>query len=149
MKTLTEFSTLILRRAAAARAARAGEALEGDALIAAIAGDLALPEDRVRRLIEALDVVGDVEKVRLVRVFQGEKGPIGATSVGEFHYVVDRLAAPERRRRDDRGTVAPAVLVEVDDPVDVRALGVLVDAAVLSIASSAVNRPGFAGGSVS
>jgi len=107
MKTLTEFSLVVLRRAAAARTARAGEGLEGDALITAMAGDLGLPEDRARRLVEALDVVGaGLDKVRLVRVFQGEKGPPGAASVGEFHYAVDRAQAPDsgkRRGRDDRG----------------------------------------------
>ena len=105
MKTLTEFSTVVLRRAAQARAARSGEGLEGDALAAAIAGDLSIQEDRAKRLVEALDVIGaGVEQVRLVRVFQGEKGPIGAASVGEFHYAIDRAQAlgSKRRDRDDR-----------------------------------------------
>jgi hypothetical protein len=105
MKTLTEFSLVVLRRAAAARAARTAEGLEGDALIAAIAGDLSLQEDRAKRLVEALDVVGaGLDKVRLVRVFQGEKGPPGSTAVGEFHYAVDRAVVEQKRRgRDDRG----------------------------------------------
>src|SRR5688500_1890648 len=104
MKTLTEFSLVVLRRAAAARAARTGEGLEGDALIAAIAADLSLQEDRAKRLVEALDVVGaGLDKVRLVRVFQGEQGPPGSTAVGEFHYAIDRAQGPEtkRRGRDD------------------------------------------------
>ena len=105
MKTLTEFSLVVLRRAAAARAARTAEGLEGDALIAAIAGDLSLQEDRAKRLVEALDVVGaGLDKVRLVRVFQGEKGPPGSTAIGEFHYAVDRAQQEQKRRgRDDRG----------------------------------------------
>jgi len=107
MKTLTEFSSLVLRRAQAARAAKAAEGLEGDALAEALAGELGVATDRASRLIEALDIVGaNLDAVRLVRVFQGETGPAGATSVGEFHYAVDRVAkAPSGRRdrRDDRG----------------------------------------------
>jgi hypothetical protein len=105
MKTLTEFSTLLLRRAAAARTAKAAEGLEGEALAEGIAGEIAVPADRAQRLIEALDIVGaDIESVRLVRVFQGEKGPAGSTAVGEHHYAVDRVARPSQggRGRDDR-----------------------------------------------
>jgi hypothetical protein len=106
MKTLTEFSTLTLRRAAQARAQKAAEGLEGDALHEALAQALGVPADRAARLVEALGVTGeDLDSVRLVRVFQGEKGPQGAASVGEFHYVVDRVARQGggRGRRDDRG----------------------------------------------
>jgi hypothetical protein len=105
MKTLTEFSTLTLRRAAQARAQKVAEGLEGDALNEALAQALGVPADRAARLVEALGVTGeDLDSVRLVRVFQGETGPQGATSVGEFHYVVDRVARPSsgRGRRDDR-----------------------------------------------
>src|SRR5262249_20722944 len=63
--------------------------------------------DRAQRLIEALDVVGTgLDHVRLVRVFQGEAGPPGATSIGEFHYAVDRVSRPggdRRGRGGDRG----------------------------------------------
>src|ERR1041385_3336214 len=103
MKTLTEFSTLVLRKAADARAAAAGA--EGDALNEAVAAALGVQPDRAARLLEALDVAGDLDTVRLVRVFQGETGPHGSVSRGEFHYAVDRVAAqaPRRRGRDDRG----------------------------------------------
>jgi hypothetical protein len=107
MKTLTEFSPLVLRRAAAARTTHSS--LEGDALHEAIATTLSVPNERAARLIEALDVVGgDIDRIRLVRVFQGEKGPHGAVSKGEFHYAVDRLpgakaARAEGGRGDKRG----------------------------------------------
>src|SRR5689334_12297535 len=171
MKTLTEFSTLTLRKAAAARsAARSGRTVtagelaqaasddaaakaeaakaeaeggddtaapEGDApaeaaadapaeaaaesteapaaeakpaepdpAIGAVAEALGLQPERAARLLEALYVVGgSIDQVRLVRVFQGEKGPHGAVTRGEFHYVVDRVARKGRGgdRRDDRG----------------------------------------------
>ncbi|MBK7538321.1 MAG: hypothetical protein IPI49_23740 [Myxococcales bacterium] len=70
MKTFTEFSTLVLRRAAAAKAASAS--LEGDALAEAMAAALGVATDRVARLLEALRIVGDnLDAVRLVRVYQG------------------------------------------------------------------------------
>lgn len=104
MKTFTEFSTLVLRRAAAAKAANAS--LEGDALVEALAAALGAPADRVPRLLEALEIVGDnLENFRLVRVYQGETGPHGSVSRGEFHYALDRVVAPgggRRERRDDR-----------------------------------------------
>jgi hypothetical protein len=158
MKTLTEFSTLTLRKAAEARAAlataqpatttpppappdseppaegveaptaeaseeataEAADAAEApaeaaaeqaqpatpedDPAVQALASALAVQPDRAARLIEALDIVGNrIDQVRLVRVFQGEKGPHGAISRGEFHYVVDRVAAPSRGRDDRRG----------------------------------------------
>ncbi|HWU88339.1 MAG TPA: hypothetical protein VN253_13730, partial [Kofleriaceae bacterium] len=79
-----------------------------DPAIDAVAAALGVQPDRAARLIEALDIVGSsIDQVRLVRVFQGEQGPHGAISRGEFHYVVDRVAGPPRRRdrggRDDRG----------------------------------------------
>jgi hypothetical protein len=103
MKTLTEFSTLVLRKAADARAAAAGA--EGDALNEAVATALGVQPDRAARLLEAVDLAGDLDTVRLVRVYQGETGPHGSVSRGEFHYAVDRVAAqaPRRRGRDDRG----------------------------------------------
>ena len=143
MKTLTEFSTLTLRKAAEARAAyrqtapapaveapaaaaeapaegAAEGAAEGDAEAApapaadpaaeAVAAALGVPSDRAARLLEALDIVGgNLDQVRLVRVFQGETGPHGAVARGEFHYVIDRVAGAKRggggrdERRGDRG----------------------------------------------
>jgi len=134
MKTLTEFSTLTLRKAAAARAAAGGanagapaaelddamdasdSAAEGppgdataappeatpepavdapaegeapasdapveqkpDPVIDAVAASLGVATDKAARLLEALDIVGNrIDEVRLVRVFQGEKGPYGS-----------------------------------------------------------------------
>lgn len=104
MKTFTEFSTLVLRRAAAAKAANAS--LEGDALVEALATALGTPADRVPRLLEALEIVGEnLDAVRLVRVYQGETGPHGAVSRGEFHYALDRVAGTGGGRGDrgDRG----------------------------------------------
>ncbi|HLL24833.1 MAG TPA: hypothetical protein VK427_22020, partial [Kofleriaceae bacterium] len=169
MKTLTEFSTLTLRKAAEARAAvsgaaapspapaadaaspdseaaaaegaseadgggsgaiegdeggeagegiadaagsegeaQSGEAVpatsESDPVVQALATQLGVQPDRAARLMEALDIVGNrIDQVRLVRVFQGEAGPHGAVSRGEFHYVIDRVAGPSRGgSRDDR-----------------------------------------------
>lgn len=148
MKTLTEFSPLVLRRAAdalaKARAAHprtepaAGEAPASapapsepaaeapaeaaagepageapaeapaeaapsgpDPVVEAVAADLGVQADRAARLVEALDIIGDrIDQVRLVRVYQGEKGPTNSLARGEFHYVIDRVAAPPRRGRD-------------------------------------------------
>jgi hypothetical protein len=176
MKTLTEFSTLTLRKAAAARAAAGGanagapaaelddamdasdEAADGqvqasaegappepsteaaaeatgdseaatseaaaseaaaseavpvtdtpveqkpDPIVDAVAAALSVQADRAARMIEALDIVGNrLDEVRLVRVFQGEKGPHGSIARGEFHYAIDRVASARRRGgRDDR-----------------------------------------------
>lgn len=102
MKTLTEFSTVMLRRGAAVRSAKTTEGVAPEGLAEAIASEMSVTPERAQRLIEALDLVGDVEKVRLVRVFQGEKGPPGATSVGEFHYAVDRVAQAGGGRRGGR-----------------------------------------------
>src|SRR5262245_59514110 len=87
----------------AAEATQAPPAVE-DPAIAAIATALGVQPDRAARLIEALDIIGDrLDEVRLVRVFQGEKGPHGAVSRGEFHYVIDRVAGGPRMRDDRRG----------------------------------------------
>jgi hypothetical protein len=73
-------------------------------MIGVVAAALSVQPDRAARLLEALDIIGgSLDQVRLVRVFQGEQGPHGAVSRGEFHYVIDRVAGPPRRRRDDRG----------------------------------------------
>lgn len=174
MKTLTEFSTLMLRKAAAARAtvptahasarhnepsvadatdqpaaveptpdpaAEAGAEAEieaasepaadaavdaavdaaqastpedegsrdpmSDPAVAAVAAACGVQPDRAARLLEALDIInpdapGAIDRVRLVRVYQGEKGPHNAVSRGEFHYVVDKVAAPARDRRNGK-----------------------------------------------
>ena len=160
MKTLTEFSALVLRKAAearasaaSARAAKAGDVAEAPALdaaaaaeaeappaeaepapaeaapaeaeaapapaegeapaeppppqqppdpvIDAVAAALSVQPDRAARMLEALDIVGDdLDRVRLVRVYQGETGPHGSVSRGEFHYSIDRVAGQQRRGRD-------------------------------------------------
>ena len=103
MKTLTEFSVVMLQRGAAARTAKTAEGIAAEAMAEAVATALGLPAERAQRLLEALDVVGgDLDKIRLVRVFQGEKGPVGATSVGEFHYALDRVVAGGGKRGGDR-----------------------------------------------
>lgn len=104
MKTLTEFSVLFLQKAAAALKARAAETLEGDALRDALAADLACTPERAAHVISAVGAVGErMDGVRLVRVYQGEKAPFGAVSHGEFHFVVDRVAAPKKERPRDEG----------------------------------------------
>src|SRR3569833_234405 len=79
---------------------------EDDPVVKAVSEAVGVQPDRAQRLIEALDIIGDrFDQVRLVRVFQGEKGPHGAVTRGEFHYVIDRVAGSQRRRddrRDDR-----------------------------------------------
>jgi len=66
---------------------------------------LGIKEDRLARLMEALDVIRDrAENVRLVRVMSGEDPPPGAKKQGDFYYLVDLLPRPEQRRdRDGRG----------------------------------------------
>lgn len=103
MRTLTEFSGVVARRALEVRAAKAAEGLEGEALAEAIGAEVGVSGDRLARLVELVDLAGDkLGNVRLVRVFQGETAPSGAMSVGEFHYVLDRMAAPPRPDRGDR-----------------------------------------------
>ncbi|HEU5059697.1 MAG TPA: hypothetical protein VFU21_24365 [Kofleriaceae bacterium] len=95
---------MVARRALEVRAAKAAEGLEGDALSEAIGAEVGVSGDRLARLVELVDVAGDkLGNVRLVRVFQGETAPPHAMSVGEFHYVLDRMAAPPRAERGDRG----------------------------------------------
>ena len=89
-----------------AEGAAAPTPAEDDPIVKAVSEAVGVQADRAQRLIEALDIIGDrIDQVRLVRVFQGEKGPHGAVSRGEFHYVIDRVAGSQRRRddrRDDR-----------------------------------------------
>lgn len=78
-------------------------AATADPAVEAVATACGVQGDRAMRLLEALDIVGgDIDRVRLVRVYQGEKGPHNAVSRGEFHYVIDRVAGPARGRRDSR-----------------------------------------------
>ena len=96
---------MVARRAAEVRAAKAAEGLEGEALAEAVGAEVGVSGDRLARLLELVDLAAErLGNVRLVRVFQGETAPAGAMSVGEFHYVLDRMAAPPRPDRggDDR-----------------------------------------------
>lgn len=75
-----------------------------DPAVTAVAAACGVQPDRAVRLLEALDIVGrDIDRVRLVRVYQGEKGPHNAVSRGEFHYVIDRVVGPARDRRNNQG----------------------------------------------
>ena len=78
MKTLTEFSSILLRRGHEVRTAKAAQGLEAEALNEAVAAELSLPPERAVRLLEAIDAVGDLGAIRLVRVYQGEAGPAGS-----------------------------------------------------------------------
>lgn len=108
MKTLTEFSGVVLRNARKARDEKAGAELEPDALASAVGDEVGVGGDRATRLLEALEAIGDkLDNVRLVRVYQGEQAPPRAKSVGEFHYVIDLMAsakaAAKPQGRDQRG----------------------------------------------
>ena len=95
--------------------------------------------DRAARLLEALDIIGDrIDQVRLVRVFQGEKGPHGAVSRGEFHYVIDRVAGAQRR-----GVATTAVAVAASAAVVAAAAAVV--AAAVAVAAAAAVGGGFGG----
>ena len=55
-----------------------------------------LSGDRLTRLVEALDVVGNrVDNVRLVRVLSGEDPPPNAKKQGDFYYLVDLMPRRE------------------------------------------------------
>ncbi len=105
MKTLTEFAGVILRNAAKIREEQAAAGLQGEELNAAVARELGFGEDRMQRLLEALEVAGSgkLDSVRLVRVYQGEDAPPNAKAVGEFRYVVDRLGKVRSPRADEDG----------------------------------------------
>ncbi|HUH01822.1 MAG TPA: hypothetical protein VML75_07485 [Kofleriaceae bacterium] len=103
MKTLTEFSGVVLRQAAEARERVAATGVEGEALAEALATDLSIAADRAARLLEAIDTAGaKLESVRLIRVYQGETAPPKARTVGEFHYLIDFIAAAPARGRGGR-----------------------------------------------
>src|SRR5579862_3393311 len=87
MKTITEFSSSNLRAAAQARAKLAAEGVAAEAMTERLGAELNVTGDRLARLVEALEAVGDkVERVRLVRVFAAPDEPKGAKKVGEFLY---------------------------------------------------------------
>lgn len=100
MKTITEFSGSVLREAARLR----GEAAEGTEQPYAALG---LAEDRLARLLEALDVakdrVADVRRVRVMQLAEGEAPPHGAVKHGDHVYLIEfPVAGSQSRGRDDR-----------------------------------------------
>jgi 23S rRNA pseudouridine2605 synthase len=102
MKTLTEFSGVILRQAAKIREDRRAAGLEGEA--EALGAELGMSGDRLARLGEALDAAGDkLDSVRLVRVYEGESAPPRTVTVGTFHYLIDRISAGKAQERSPRG----------------------------------------------
>jgi hypothetical protein len=107
LKTLTEFSSVLINQAREVLGEPTLTEAELEAQKTAIETKLGIAGDRVERLIEVIKNAGDkLKNARLVRVFQGEKAPPGSISVGEFHYVIDRAAAPKPQRSgrgDKRG----------------------------------------------
>src|SRR4051812_4231881 len=90
MKTLTEFSGSTIRGAAEARGRLATEGVAAEQMTERLGTELAVSGDKLARLVEALEAVGDkAERVRLVRVFAAEEQPPGAKKIGEFNYVID------------------------------------------------------------
>jgi len=99
MKTITEFSGSVLREAARLR----GEAAEGSDPYAT----LGLAEDRLARLLEALELakdrVGDVRRVRVMQLAEGEAVPHGAVKHGDHVFLIELpVAASPADRRGDR-----------------------------------------------
>src|SRR5207302_1638615 len=100
-----------------ARARLVIEGVPAEQMSERMAGEVGIPQDRIARLLEALEALGDkAERVRLVRVFAAEHQPPGAKKVGEFNYVIDLQpeALPPGRgdrrggRGGDRGHGGPA-----------------------------------------
>jgi translation initiation factor IF-2 len=78
--------------------------------VEAIGAAVGLSGDRLAQLVEALKIVGrrvgDVRRVRVVSLAEGERPPENARKEGEVYYLVDGLMQPERRGdrgRDERG----------------------------------------------
>ena len=83
--------------AAAPAASELGTGPEAEA----VGAELQFQGDRLARLMEALDVVGNRSaQVRLVRVLQGEDAPSGSQKRGEFYYAVDLMPRPQSQQRD-------------------------------------------------
>lgn len=107
MKTLTEFSGTLLRAAAELRRkhreahpSEAEPAADAPAAERQAVGEaMKIDGDRLSRLMEALEVVGEsIAGVRLLRVLSGEQPPPGGVKIGDFYFVVDLIpAAPARR----------------------------------------------------
>ena len=68
----------------AARGKLEGEGVAAEALAERLGADVGVTGDRLARLVDALQAVGDRgERVRLVRVFAAEHEPKGAKKIGE------------------------------------------------------------------
>ncbi|MBI4511092.1 MAG: hypothetical protein HY698_15775 [Deltaproteobacteria bacterium] len=106
MKTITEFSGSLLRRAAQARVSpqpdagepsSAAEASPASSDAESIGTALGVSGERLDRLMEALEVTkGKTDRVRLVRVYGGDSPPPSATKQGDHFYVVDLMPQPQR-----------------------------------------------------
>src|SRR5690242_13050514 len=104
MKTITEFGSSTIRAAAEAHKKPVGEGVAAEAMSERLGTERGGSGDRVARLVEALEAVGDrIERVRLVRVFASPDEPKGAKKVGEFHYLVDLQPDARPGRGDARG----------------------------------------------
>ena len=102
MKTLTEFSGVIVRKAHQVRSQGAADGKDEAALSESVGAAVGMKGDRLARLIEALQFVKQADNVRQIRVYQGEKGPAGCQTVGEYHYVLELLQSGSSKRRDQR-----------------------------------------------
>src|SRR5438309_4845628 len=105
LRTVTEFSSLLIRQASEAKAKLVGEGIAAEQLGEKIGEAIGVVGDRLARLVEAVEAVGErATRVRLVRVFGGESEPRGGVKVGEHFYVVDlQPDAGGGGRRDARG----------------------------------------------
>ncbi|MCA1665275.1 MAG: hypothetical protein LC659_13600, partial [Myxococcales bacterium] len=106
LRTVTEFSSLLIRQASDAKTKLVGEGVTPEQLGEKIGEAIGVVGDRLARLVEAVEAVGErATRVRLVRVFGGESEPRGGVKVGEHFYVVDLQpdAGGGGGRRDARG----------------------------------------------
>jgi hypothetical protein len=104
MKTITQFSTLEIKHAAAARAALVEKGTPPEQIAEALGPEVGMKGERLLRLVECLEAVGErVDRVRMVRVFAGEDEPRGARKIGEHFYLLDEIPTPQRDEGRGRG----------------------------------------------
>lgn len=115
MKTLTEFASHTLKNAAKIRADLTAAGKTPEELPAAMGEALKLEGDRLTRMLAAIETVdgrpGDLKRVLVMQLNEGEKAPEGAVQKGDLWYVPENLAPitkglPVEMRgggRDDRG----------------------------------------------
>ncbi len=79
--------------------------IDDETLAAAVGKEMGIEGDKLSYLMGALKAVGrkGLAQVRKVRVFQGEEGPAGAFSIGELHFVVDRIVVASKARDEGKG----------------------------------------------